>query len=101
MKTFLIIFCAKLISSLHICSLETLKWEIIQDLRDNGRLDCLREIPIPKGIMEDDSELNRRLEAQWDTDCSFEIYNNTFKDTFNLKVLLDVNGKEYTDNMPE
>ena len=51
--------------------------------------------------MEDDSELNRRLEAQWDTDCSFEIYNNTFKDTFNLKVLLDVNGKEYTDNMPE
>jgi len=46
--------------------------ELRQDLEDNGILDCLRVIEAPYGVNESPLDKNKRLAAQWDTDCSFE-----------------------------
>lgn len=66
---------------------------------DNGLLDCLREITPPHGIEESDSELNLRLAAQWDSDCSFEISDANFKlvkKTFGITSFVNHKG-ELTD----
>jgi hypothetical protein len=42
--------------------------ELIQDIRDNGKLDCLRKpLPAPTDKAETDAEKKARLEAAWDT----------------------------------
>ena len=35
-------------------------------------LDCKRKIPPPHGIVESIEDKNKRIAAQWDSDCSFE-----------------------------
>lgn len=66
---------ATLFSSINadsVCDERLLIMELKQDLEDNGMLDCLREIQPPQGYEETMLETNKRIAAQWDTQCSFE-----------------------------
>lgn len=81
-----------------VCTKQQLITEIAQDIRDNKKLDCLRKpLPPPKDRKETDMERKYRLEAVWDTDCSFEAdydWLKPLKENFGLKTgLVDVNGK--------
>lgn len=78
-----------------VCSLHTLKKELLEDIEDNGALDCLRNIPAPHNKKETELEKNLRILAQWDSSCSFEGKNNMFttlKEIFGITELVDVNG---------
>lgn len=78
-----------------VCSLHTLKKELLEDIQDNGALDCLRVIPVPHNKKETEAEKNLRILAQWDSSCSFEGKNNMFttlKEVFGITELVDVNG---------
>ena len=56
-----------------VCSAQGLITELVQDIRDNGKLDCSRKpLPEPKDKPETSEEKKIRLEAAWDTDCAFE-----------------------------
>ena len=61
----------KLVSGDAVCDERTLMLELRQDIADNGKLDCLRRIDAPAGVIETYQEKNNRLSAQWDSDCSF------------------------------
>lgn len=39
-----------------VCSLHTLKKELLEDIEDNGALDCLRNIPAPHNKKETELE---------------------------------------------
>jgi hypothetical protein len=71
-KLFLFLYFLQFISSGAVCDLRLLQMELRQDLEDNGILDCLRVIDPPYGVNESPQDKNKRLAAQWDTDCSFE-----------------------------
>jgi hypothetical protein len=53
-----------------VCSEDELVREIIEDLEDNARLDCLRESVGPPDETKDQKA--RREAANWNSDCSFE-----------------------------
>eukprot|EP00742_Colponemidia_sp_Colp-10_P012656 GILJ01014241.1.p1 GENE.GILJ01014241.1~~GILJ01014241.1.p1 ORF type:complete len:231 (+),score=39.67 GILJ01014241.1:27-695(+) len=55
-----------------VCSEDELITELRQDIEDNGKLDCLRDVCPPQGEEEDEMTRNKRLAAQWDSDCAFE-----------------------------
>ena len=59
-----------------MCSLDELIKEIIEDIEDNGKLDCLREILNPDEDNEKNEDRIKRLAAQWNSDCSFEANND-------------------------
>ena len=72
--------------------------ELLQDIRDNGKLDCLRKaISPPNDRTESEDERKKRLEAAWDTDCAFEAdydWLKPLKERYGLKTgLVDSNGK--------
>ena len=104
MKLFIFISLLRVHLMASICTLNTLKNEIIQDILDNGQLDCLRNISIPSfGLMNGDMAMNeikhnRIIEAQWDTDCSFELKDNRLLDLFGLSTYIDTKGKPYSNN---
>ena len=65
------------------------------------KLDCLRNIAAPSGVAESADMLQRRLDAQWDSDCSFEAEDpktslpswwGKFSSRFNITQMVDVNG---------
>lgn len=105
-KYFLFVFILVLgLSSLSfikndgVCTLKTLKLEILQDLEDNNMLDCLRVIEPPHFKEETEHEKNRRIMAQWDTSCSFEATNSwieSLRTSFGITNLVDVNGDPVT-----
>lgn len=71
---------------------------MLQDIRDNGKLDCLRKpLNPPSDRAESEDEKKRRLEAAWDTDCAFEAdydWLKPLKERYGLKTgLVDRNGK--------
>ena len=66
-----IIFLINIVKSEVVCSEDELVKEILEDLADNGKLDCLRESLPPPGGESNDQKL-LRLAANWDSDCSFE-----------------------------
>ena len=81
-----------------VCTQSTLITELIQDIKDNRKLDCLRKpLPPPKDRAETDAERKLRLEAAWDTDCAFEAdydWLKPLKENYGLKTgLVDKNGK--------
>jgi hypothetical protein len=89
--------------------------ELIQDIKDNGKLDCLRKpLPAPTDRIESELEKKYRLEAAWDTgmkyfkkikickfmfllDCAFEAdydWMKPLKEKFGLTSgLVDRDGK--------
>lgn len=95
---FLILFIFEFIKSDGVCTEEMLIRELKEDIAYNRKLDCLRvPLPPPTDHTESDEERKRRLEAVWDSDCSFEATYDWFtplKEKFGLKNgLVDVNGK--------
>jgi hypothetical protein len=71
---------------------------LLQDIRDNGKLDCLRRpLDPPIGKKEEPEERKRRLEAAWDTDCAFEAdydWMKPLKKLYGLRTgLVDRDGK--------
>lgn len=56
------------IKSDSVCTESMLVTELIQDIKDNGKLDCLRKpLPAPTDRIESEMEKKYRLEAAWDT----------------------------------
>lgn len=82
-----------------VCSLDELIKEIIEDLEDNGKLDCLREILNPDEDNEKNEDRIKRKAAQWDSDCSFEAMNDLwiplFKKNYGVEEFVDVNGGKH------
>ena len=105
MKSFIAILFSIMFSfglSVSVCSLSTLKLELIQDINDNGSLDCLRVIPPPTN-QESELEKNKRLAAQWDSSCSFESTQDWIKDlriNFKVNNLVTATGEPYESNDP-
>lgn len=65
------------------------------------KLDCLRNIAAPDGVAESADMLQKRLDAQWDSDCSFEaedpitgapLWWEKFSKAFNVTQMVDVDG---------
>lgn len=86
-----------------VCTLETLRREISEDLADNKKLDCLMNIKPHQGSPQDEETKNKRILAQWDTSCSFESDNPWFSSLtreFGIKSLVNVAGEPvpYTPN---
>lgn len=80
-----------------VCTESILLTELLQDIADNGKLDCLREpLPAPTDHIETDDERKKRKEAVWDTDCSFEAdydWLSILKRNYGLKTgLVDRDG---------
>lgn len=95
MLTILLLLLVSLASTDSVCDKKLLIAELKQDLADNGRLDCLREIKNVYGYQETELEKNRRLAAQWDSDCSFEANDIWREDLFNefeISSFVSVNG---------
>lgn len=101
MYNFPILLIFLLISSIKsdsVCTESTLVTELIQDIKDNGKLDCLRRpLNPPSDKIESEDDKKLRLEGAWDTDCAFEAdydWLKSLKETYGLKTgLVDVNGK--------
>ncbi len=97
------------VNSQVVCSQDELVRELREDLEDNGKLDCLRVGANPEAADESQEQREKRLAANWDSDCSFEACDEgptswiaAAKNTFDLKKgLLDVNGnpteKDFAD----
>jgi len=71
-----IIFSYTYVKSEVVCSEEELIRELLEDIEDNGKLDCLRE-SIPN-LNETEDEKAKRIAAEWNTDCSFEAESEKF-----------------------
>jgi len=86
------------INSEVVCSEDELVKELIEDLEDNGKLDCLREsLPLSKDETLEQKE--KRIAANWNSDCSFEAESDNFHWKTRLekyygltKGLVDVDG---------
>lgn len=81
-----------------VCSASMLITELTQDIKDNGKLDCLKKpLKAPTDRVESALEKKYRLDAAWDTDCAFEAdydWLKVAKDQFGLKTgLVDRDGK--------
>ena len=86
------------INSEVVCSEDELVREIIEDLEDNGKLDCLRESE-PVSHDEKPEQKAKRIAANWNSDCSFESESDNFHWKSRLekyygltKGLVDVDG---------
>ncbi len=80
-----------------VCTEAMLLTELLQDISDNNKLDCLREpLPTPTDHVESEDEKRKRIEAAWDTDCAFEAdydWITPLKKLYGLKSgLVDRNG---------
>lgn len=81
-----------------VCSEDELVRELVEDLEDNGKLDCLRESS-PSSPNETLEQRNKRIAANWNSNCSFESESQTYHWKNRLekyygltKGLVDVNG---------
>jgi hypothetical protein len=80
-----------------VCTEALLIIELLQDIKDNNKLDCKREpLPQPQDIVETPEETRIRIEAAWDTDCAFEAdydWLKLLKQNYGLDTgLVDVEG---------
>lgn len=98
----LIFYILPFISSQVVCSEDELVREILEDLADNGKLDCLIKSTAPEGENESESKKAKRLAAEWTSDCSFKSNpDNWLSDFINdyglKKGLVDVDGKSVNE----
>ena len=88
-----------------VCSLDELIKELIDDIADNGKLDCLREILNPDEENEKNEDRIKRLAAQWNSDCSFEADNELwiplFKKNYGIEKFVDVNGGKHEEDFAD
>lgn len=107
--TLFIVISISEINSQVVCSLDELVKEIFEDLLDNGKLDCLRESSVSPELEESDEQYKKRINANWDGDCSFEAEGNLqaswqqkLKENYNLKKgLVDVNGNPVKEDFDD
>ena len=81
-----------------VCSEDELVRELVEDLEDNGKLDCLRESQ-PASADETPEQKSKRIAANWNSDCAFEAESENFHWKTRLekyygltKGLVDVDG---------
>lgn len=89
------------INSVAVCDLATLKLEILQDIADNGMLDCQRKVGQPVSYKESEKQKNDRIAAVWDTSCSFEAsqdWKGQLKEYYGIDNLVDAVGDPYEFN---
>ncbi len=55
-------------------SFSYIKIELIYSLF-KGKLDCLRKSVTPNEVDESEEQRKRRIDAEWNSDCSFEAQN--------------------------
>lgn len=83
-----------------VCTAKLLIQELKEDLRDNGKLDCLFK-PIPARGNENNEERKIRIDGVWDTDCAFQASYDWFgiaKENFGINTgLVDSEGKVVED----
>lgn len=104
MKLFLFFFFLYRINCVAVCDLATLKMELIQDINDNGMLDCQRSVSPARNNNEPEEQKNKRLAAQWDSSCSFEAtqdWQNQLKRYYGIDKLIDAVGDPYEFNSEE
>lgn len=84
-----------------VCSEEVLARELLEDINDNGKLDCLREIRDENGKVIQSA-------AAWDSDCAFESEPKTehwktrlIRNYGLTKGLVDVNGNPVPDDFDD
>jgi len=90
-----------------VCSEDELVREIVEDLEDNGKLDCLRESS-PSSPDEKPEQREKRIAANWNSDCSFEAESENFHWKTRLekyygltKGLVDVDGNPVDDDFED
>jgi hypothetical protein len=90
-----------------VCSEDELVRELLEDLEDNGKLDCLRESSAPSAD-EKPEQKAKRIAAHWDSDCSFEAESDNFHWKTRLekyygltKGLVDVDGKPVEEDFAD
>lgn len=91
------------INSEVVCSEDELIKELLEDIADNGRLDCLREsYPKPNETV---NEKRLRELANWSGDCAFESNGSWIKpllSNYPLTIgILDVDGNPVQGNQIE
>jgi hypothetical protein len=87
-----------------VCGLNTLIMELKQDLADNGMLDCLRVIPQPHYVEENEQQKNLRIAAQWDSACAFESNSDWFEQlrrNYGINTLVDSVGEPVKSDFPD
>ena len=105
----LCLFCfIHLVKSEVVCSEDELSKEIIEDLEDNGKLDCLRESLPPPDEKETAEQLAKRKAAEWNSDCSFESesenyhWKNRLEKYYGVtKGLVDVDGNPVEEDFED
>ncbi len=95
------------VSAEVVCSEDELVREIVEDLDDNGKLDCLRESQ-PPSADETPEQKSKRMAAHWNSDCSFEAESDNFHWKTRLekyygltKGLVDVDGNPVEDDFED
>jgi hypothetical protein len=97
-----------LVQTQSVCTLDVLIRELMEDLEDNNRLDCLRKSVNPNESEESLEQKLKREKANWDSDCAFEAEESDLEDwrkiflgNYQLKSFVDVYGNPadppYTD----
>lgn len=96
---FLILLLSLKVSSQVVCSQNELIKELMEDLLDNGKLDCLRKSSNPNQDDETEEQAKRRIAANWTGDCSFEAqgddendWRKNFLENYGVKNFVDVFG---------
>jgi len=94
-----------------VCSEDELAREIREDLADNGKLDCIRELDSLNLATESFVVRYNANNSQWDSDCAFEAENeginywvSNFKETYGITgdtPFVDVNGTPQADDFPD
>lgn len=69
-KFFIVIILLVLCHTDAVCDKQQLIRDLMDDLADNGYLDCVRKIEKPD--KETEEEYNKRKAAEWNSSCSFE-----------------------------
>ena len=100
----IIFLLIQIISSQVVCSEDELVRELLEDLADNGRLDCLRHSVATKEETEEAKRL--RIAAEWNGDCSFESngehwVNKLIKNYKLEKGLIDAKGNKVEGNLSD
>ena len=91
-----IALCLTIANSQHCCTKDKLVRELIEDLQDNGKLDCLRSSANVDSGEETEEQRRRRIAANWDGDCSFEAESDSGEEDWR-KLFVKNYGVKFVD----
>ena len=80
----------------RICTLKDLRIELIEDIKYNNHLTCLKDIKIFNSVKETEESKNNRIKSRWDTVCAGDFpteYVLDYLSTYhNINNLVDADG---------